>query len=162
QIDASIGASLAASDKTRWARAVDRLRELNDGLGRIRGLVLKLRTFSRLDEGELGSVGIRESVESVLTILGHRLREEIRVVTELGQPDEVVCYAGLLNQAIMNLVSNAIDAIKGPGVIEIRSGAEGDSYVVSVADDGSGIPEAIRDRVLEPFFTTKPIGEGTG
>ncbi len=68
----------------------------------------------------------------------------------------------ILNQAIMNLVTNALDAIKGPGKVTLRTGAEGESYVISVTDTGSGIPEAIRDRILEPFFTTKPVGQGTG
>jgi signal transduction histidine kinase len=154
----------AALDARRahWERAADRLRELKTGLARIHELVIKLRTFSRLDEGEVKRISIRESIDSVLTILKYRLRAGVEVRTELGAPDEIVCYAGPLNQAIMNLLSNAIDAVNGKGTIEISSGAEGSSYVICVADNGSGIPDAIRERVLEPFFTTKPVGLGTG
>jgi signal transduction histidine kinase len=148
--------------RAHWERAADRLRELKAGLARIHELVIKLRTFSRLDEGEVKRISIRESVDSVLTILKYRLRAGVEVRTELGAPDEIVCYAGPLNQAIMNLLSNAIDAVNGKGTIEISSSAEGSSYVICVADDGSGIPDAIRERVLEPFFTTKPVGLGTG
>jgi signal transduction histidine kinase len=165
QIESSLGAGVLASEKVRWSRALDRLGELRDGLERIRELVVKLRTFSRLDEGELKQVSMRDSVESVLTILRHRIRPELEVVTVFGEPDEVTCYGGLMNQAIMNLVANAIDAVDATGrggKIRISTGAEGTVYVISVEDDGSGIPDAIRDRVLEPFFTTKPVGQGTG
>src|SRR5690606_22434020 len=76
--------------------------------------------------------------------------------------DVIECYPGLLNQAIMNLVSNAIDAIEGEGVVRLSSGVEGGMYEIVVADTGKGIPSELRERVLEPFFTTKPVGQGTG
>jgi two-component system, NtrC family, sensor kinase len=124
--------------------------------------VLKLRTFSRLDEGERKTVSVRECIESLLTILGHRLRDRIEVRTQYGEPDLVDCYPSLLTQAIMNLVANAIDSIQERGQIVISSAAEGAEYVVSVADTGIGIPVELRERVLDPFFTTKPVGQGTG
>ncbi|HEY8944540.1 MAG TPA: ATP-binding protein [Polyangiaceae bacterium] len=145
-----------------WERAESRLGEMNMGLDRIRELVLKLRTFSRLDEGERKSVSIQESVDSVLTIVGHRLKGRIRVETTYGSPDRIDCYSSLLNQALMNLVTNAIDAISGEGSIEISTGAEAGEYRIAVSDSGHGIPSDIRERVLDPFFTTKPVGEGTG
>jgi two-component system NtrC family sensor kinase len=145
-----------------WERAQSRLRESGIGLERIRELVVKLRTFSRLDEGDQKHVSIRECVESVLTILQHRLQGRIRVDTHFGDPDMVECFPSLLNQAIMNLVANAIDAIEEEGAICISTGRDADSYAISVTDSGSGIPEELRERVFEPFFTTKPVGHGTG
>ncbi|HEX6277732.1 MAG TPA: response regulator [Polyangiaceae bacterium] len=152
------------SQGERWhyERAENRLSQMGIGLERIRELVVKLRTFSRLDEGELKVVGIRESVESLLTIVGHRLKTRIRVVTEFGPPDRLECYPGLLNQALLNLISNSIDAIDGEGCIRITTGADGDGYRIVVADTGHGVPEDIRARIVEPFFTTKPVGQGTG
>jgi two-component system NtrC family sensor kinase len=97
-----------------------------------------------------------------LTILGHRLKDGVRVETSFGDPDMLECYPSLLNQALMNLLSNAIDAIGRQGTIRIVSGTEQDAYHISVADDGPGIRDQDRDRVFEPFFTTKPVGEGTG
>lgn len=146
----------------QWERAEDRLTGMQHGLERIRDLVLKLRTFSRLDEGERKVASVKENVESVLTILGHRLRDQIHIVTRYDDVDLVECYPGLLNQGIMNLVSNAIDALGGSGTIEITTRKRGQTYIVSVADDGPGIPEEVRARVMEPFFTTKPVGQGTG
>ncbi|HKO53715.1 MAG TPA: response regulator [Polyangiaceae bacterium] len=149
-------------DLTIWLRALDRLGEMDIGLQRMRDLVLKLRTFSRLDEGERKVVSIRECIESLLTILGHRFKDRIEIEPHYGEPDSIDCYPGLLTQAIMNLVANAIDAIVGRGKITIRTGAQGGFYRISVADNGTGIPDAVRHKILDPFFTTKPVGQGTG
>jgi len=62
----------------------------------------------------------------------------------------------------MNLVSNSIDAIDGPGRIGIRTGGNAETFEIVVTDTGHGIPLPLRERVLEPFFTTKPVGQGTG
>ena len=146
----------------RWQRARERLDATRMGLERIRELVLKLRTFSRLDEGERKSVPVRECIESVLTLLEHRL--DARISVEIGvDPGEIVdCYPALLNQALMNLVSNSIHAISGPGTIAITSRDSAEGYRIEVRDTGCGIPTDLRERVLEPFFTTRPVGEGTG
>jgi signal transduction histidine kinase len=143
-------------------RAIARLEEMRIGLSRIQELVTKLRTFSRLDEGERKLVSVRESVESVLSILQHRLGERIHVVTHFGEPDRLDCYAGLLNQAAMNLIGNALDAIDGPGTVTISTGVSNGWFELVVADTGSGVSEEIRDRVFEPFFTTKAVGAGMG
>jgi DNA-binding response OmpR family regulator len=148
-----------------WHRAQDRLQEMAGGLERIRELVLKLRTFSRLDEGERKTANIRESIDSVLTILGHRLRHRIEVELGFEPPFELDCYPSLLNQALMNLLANAIDAIDAagvPGRITIHGGAHDDQYLLKICDNGGGIPEELRERVFDPFFTTKDVGKGTG
>jgi two-component system NtrC family sensor kinase len=154
--------ALSEANRENWQRADNRLREMATGLGRIAELVVKLRTFSRLDEGEQKRVSVPECVESVLMILQHRLGDRITVELNLDGPDQLECYPGLLNQALLNLVSNAIDAIEGPGQLALATFAEGDEYVITVSDTGEGIPEHLRERVLEPFFTTKPVGQGTG
>lgn len=145
-------------------RARSRMIEIKTGLDRIRDLVLKLRTFSRLDEGYQKQASIKECVESVLTILNHRLGHAISVHTEFGDPDVIECFPSLLNQAIMNIIANAIDAMSGQesGTLRIRTGANHDAYAIVITDNGPGIPPEIRERVLEPFFTTKPVGQGTG
>ncbi|MGC4091202.1 MAG: ATP-binding protein [Polyangiaceae bacterium] len=152
----------ALETNQHWRKAVARLSDMKQGLGRIQDLVLKLRTFSRLDEGERKKASMRETVESVLSLLQHRFQERIAVTTHLGEPDVVECYAGPLTQAIMNLVVNAIESIAEHGSIDITTGTDRGSYFISVSDSGSGIPDSIRERVIEPFFTTKSVGEGTG
>jgi two-component system NtrC family sensor kinase len=80
----------------------------------------------------------------------------------------VTCLAGELNQVLMNIIANAIDAISaneandGSGRITIATGQQNGHFVIRVRDTGKGIPEEIRNRIFEPFFTTKPIGQGTG
>ncbi len=148
--------------KEHWDRAGDRLREMTLGLERIRELVVKLRTFSRIDEGEFKRVSIPESVESVLTILQHRIRGHVTVARRFDAPDEIECYPSLLNQAIMNLVANSVDAIEGNGTITLSTAVVAETYRIRIADTGRGIAPEHRDRLFEPFFTTKPVGAGTG
>jgi two-component system, NtrC family, sensor kinase len=148
--------------KGHWDRAADRLREMSIGLERIRELVVKLRTFSRIDEGEFKRVSVADSLESVLTILQHRMRGRITVERHYDAPDDIECYPSLLNQAVMNLVANSIDAIKGNGTISLSTSVSGERYSIRVADTGAGIPPEHRERLFEPFFTTKEVGAGTG
>lgn len=148
-----------------WLKARDRLEEMANGLERIRELVLKLRTFSRLDEGERKVVSVQECLDSVLTILAHRLRHRVDVSVQLAEPSTLDCYPSLLNQALMNLIANAVDAIgdeSESGKLAISGGAAGESYLLTITDNGCGIPENLRERVFDPFFTTKDIGKGTG
>lgn len=163
---AAIGAEAAptlSEDGTRkLAKATQRLVDIGAGMDRVRDLVVKLRTFSRLDEGEFKPSSVRENLESVLLMLRHRTKGRIDVTCRIDEPDVIDCYPGLLNQALMNLVSNAIDAIEGPGQIDIVFERRDDRCLISVQDSGKGIAPELRERVCEPFFTTKPVGEGTG
>jgi two-component system, NtrC family, sensor kinase len=145
-----------------WQRALQRLGQMKLGLSRISELVVKLRTFSRLDEGEMKRVHVKECIDSVLTILSHRLEPRIRVELECSAHERIDCNPALLNQALMNLISNAIDAIGGEGRIKITCGSAGSHYKIAVEDTGTGIPPEVRERIFEPFFTTKPVGLGTG
>jgi two-component system, NtrC family, sensor kinase len=161
-VEQRAGESALSPGKKSWDRALERLGGMRLGLERIRDLVVKLRKFSRLDEGEIKRVSIRECVASVLTILAHRFGDRIEITEDIPDPDVLECMPGLLNQALMNLIANAIDAIEGRGKVSISAREEGDAYVIRIADTGHGIPEANRARVFEPFFTTKPVGQGTG
>jgi two-component system NtrC family sensor kinase len=136
--------------------------EMLEGAERVKDLVTKLRTFSRLDEGEFKTVNIHESIESVLLFLRHKMQDRIEVERNFGPLERLSCFAGELNQVIMNLIANAIDSIEGRGKITITTNQQDDYFCISIRDTGKGIPEEIRTRVFEPFFTTKPIGDGTG
>ncbi|MEC4589879.1 MULTISPECIES: response regulator [Nitrospirillum] len=152
------------SDK--GARDLDKMRQRLDamrlGIDRVENLVVKLRTFSRLDEAEVKEVEIEDSLESVLTLLQHKLSDRITVERRYEGPKRITCQPGPLNQVLMNVVGNAIDAIEGTGTITLVTGRNGAMFRLSVRDTGHGIPAAIRDRICEPFFTTKPVGSGTG
>ncbi len=156
------------------------------GASRIREIVLSLRNFSRLDEADLKVVNIHEGIDSTLIILQYRLKAKpdspgIKIITEYGNLPEVECYARQLNQVLMNVLSNAIDALE-EGVsnafwelqtnknqspipkikicTEIAENKNG--VVIRIADNGLGMTEEVMKRMFDPFFTTKPVGKGTG
>lgn len=144
------------------ARARDRVGSMTLGLGRIQDLVANMRKFSRLDDNAFQRVNVPEAIGTVLTLLGPKLGDRVVVERELNAVAELVCLPALLNQVVMNLVSNAADAIPGQGRIAIATRSDWRSYVIEVRDSGPGVPPDLQDRVFEPFFTTKPVGTGTG
>jgi PAS domain S-box-containing protein len=134
-----------------------------EGLRRIQQIVKDLRDFARLDESDLAECDLNAGITSTLNIIqGHAKRKRVRLVTELGEIPRVTCYPAKVNQVIMNLVGNAIDASHEEGEVIVRSRATGGDAVIEVQDNGTGIPAAIREKIFDPFFTTKPQGEGTG
>lgn len=155
-------ATLPEDSTRRLEKVISRLVDSQEGLARISDIVVKLRTFSRLDEGELKYVRIDECIESTITLLHYRLGGRIGIERNYGEPRIVPCFPGPLNQVIMNILSNAIDAIDGPGKITIETGRDGDMLAIAITDTGQGIPDEVRERIFEPFFTTKPVGSGTG
>jgi len=147
------------------------LSSMQVGATRIRDIVRSLRNFSRLDESDMKKVNIHEGIDSTLMILEHRLkvqpdRPAIQIVKEYGQLPLVECYAGLLNQVFMNIIANAIDVLQepleNPGIIRIRTEVEGTLAVIRIADNGAGITDQVKQRIFDPFYTTKRIGSGTG
>ena len=146
------------------------------GATRIREIVTSLRTFSRLDEAEYKEADIHEGINSTLMILEHRLiakpnRPEITVIKEYGEIPLITCYAGQLNQVFMNILANAIDAVENQieklpshsPCIRIRTEISASNQVViRIADNGVGMCEEVLKRLFDPFYTTKPVGKGTG
>ena len=162
------------------------LSSMKIGASRIREIVLSLRNFSRLDEADLKSADIHQGIESTLLILQYRLKAKpdspaIEVIKDYGNLPEVECYAGQLNQVLMNVFSNAIDALE-EGVIKAfwqietdnnqssipkikistQISKDNDRVVIRIADNGLGMTEKVIKRMFDPFFTTKPVGKGTG
>jgi len=159
---AAASAELPPEASTRVDKMQARINDAHLGATRVKELVSKLRTFSRLDEGTIKTINIHESIESVLLFLRHKMEGRIEVERSYGETEMLTCLAGELNQVLMNIVANAIDAIDGPGRITVATGQQNGHFVIRVRDTGKGIPEEIRNRIFEPFFTTKPIGQGTG
>jgi two-component system NtrC family sensor kinase len=159
-----IGPDAIADQEARGfiSRAQDRTTAMGAGLRRIQDLVLNLRRFSRMDEGGFQLVDIFEAIDTVLTLLNPKLGDRIVIGRHYEGPPALWCSPALLNQVVMNIVSNAADAIEGQGRIEITATAEAGQYLIVIEDSGAGIPEDLQERVFEPFFTTKPIGSGTG
>lgn len=162
------------------------MRSTQEGVKRIMHIVRSLRNFSRLDESTCKLVNIHHGIESTLNFLQHRLHPEDNIVgiTVIKQFDEqlpmVECFPSSLNQALMNVLVNAIDALEEknsqaqrerPNKIEIRTAISRplvsstlpyDRVLIEITDNGNGMSADVQEKMFDPFFTTKPVGEGTG
>ncbi len=134
-----------------------------DGVQRIQAIVKGLRDFARLDESDLKEVDINEGVRSTLDIVrGEAKKKGVRLTVDLAPLPEVTCYPAKVNQVVMNLVANAIQASPEGGEVTVRTSASAGGVAIHVRDSGRGIDPAIREKIFDPFFTTKPPGQGTG
>jgi PAS domain S-box-containing protein len=156
-------------DRIDLAYTMENLRGLfgrtREGVRRIQQIVRDLRDFARLDEADLHEIDLNAGIESTVNIIqGHAKKKRVSVKTQLAPLPPVTCYPAKVNQVVMNLVGNAIDASNEGGEVCVRSrlDRDGQSVVLEIEDHGCGIPEAIKGRIFDPFFTTKPPGEGTG
>lgn len=151
------------------------------GTDRISQIVLSLRNFSRIDEADVKEVDIHEGIDSTLLILQHRLKDRpecsaIQVDRDYGNLPLVKCYPGQLNQAFMNILANAIDALEEANAertyqqgqrnsnhIVIRTSIIDSNWVqIAISDNGIGMSESVQKHIFDPFFTTKSVGKGTG
>ena len=167
------------------------LNSMKEGTERIRGISTSLRTFSRADSTSKVRFNIHEGIDSSLLILRHRLKAnegkpEIQVIKDYGGFPPLECYPGQLNQVFLNILSNAIDALEecnsgrsrdeikaNPNFIRIRTflADEREKFIndnslshviISIADNGIGMTEEVKQRVFNHLFTTKSVGKGTG
>jgi signal transduction histidine kinase len=141
---------------------------ISEGAKRTAEIIRSLRNFSRVDETDMKAIDINEGLLSTLVLIRNTLPDNLVVIRELGNLPKVECMPGKINQVFMNLVSNAVQAIKSKDIqadeefLTIRSWYDSQQVFVSIKDSGTGMSEEVKHRIFEPFFTTKDIGEGTG
>lgn len=136
--------------------------EIEDATSRISTLVAAVKQYSYLDQATHQDVDLHPGLDSTIVMLGHKL-SGVTVERDYDRTlPAVPAYAAELNQVWTNLIDNAVDAMDGRGILRLRTSRDGDSVVVEVTDNGAGIPQEIRDRIFEPFVTTKPAGKGSG
>ncbi|SDY41980.1 PAS domain S-box-containing protein [Micromonospora pattaloongensis] len=136
-----------------------------EGVERVASLVRAMKSFSYKDSRDRSYADVNEALTTTVTVARNEVKYVADVVLDLGELPEVLCHAGDLNQVFLNLLVNAADAMQDRperGEIRISTRVEGPMVVVSIADNGSGIPEHLQKRIFEPFFTTKEVGKGTG
>ncbi|MEG4127576.1 PAS domain S-box protein [Microcoleus sp. Pol1B3] len=156
------------------------LSSMSVGVERICQIVQSLRNFARHDDSQMKPINLHEGIDSTLLILNHRLKGNgekppIQIVKQYGELPLVECFAGPINQVFMNILSNAIDALEDankrqncqemlekPSQIRICTEVVGNFIEIKIADNGPGITEEVKQRIFDTFFTTKPIGKGTG
>jgi signal transduction histidine kinase len=142
-----------------------------DGLGRVASIVAAMKGFGRPTQVDHAPADLNEAIGSTLVVAQNEYKYVADVETSLGELPLVSCNVSELNQVFLNLIINAAHAIEDAaaadgsgekGRIRIRTARENGSAVITISDNGPGIPADIRDRIYDPFFTTKEIGRGTG
>jgi signal transduction histidine kinase len=146
--------------------ALDRAR---DGLGRVAAIVRSMKEFAHPDRKEMAQVDINQAISSTLVIATNEYKYVAEMETDFSTLPPVNCYAGEINQVVLNLIVNAAhaigDVVKGTvekGKIRVVTRVLGDQIEIAISDTGRGIPVEVRSRIFDPFFTTKDVGKGTG
>lgn len=156
------------SDALNWFGAlvssVSLVCAIEESIARISDLVMAVKKFAYDERTPNKELDVHDSLQSTLTILGHKLRiKQIQVEKKFAASPSIIHTRGhALSQVWTNLIDNAIDASPEGGRIEIATWSEPDWLVASIADHGSGIPADVLPHIFEAFFTTKPQGSGTG
>ena len=141
---------------------------IEEGALRTADIVRGLRVFSRLDENDLKKINITDGIESTLTLLNSEISNTITIVKNYADIPKIECYPGKMNQVFMNILNNAIFAIKEnkerkeKGSLIITASSNVEFVKISISDNGLGMSKAVKAKVFEPFFTTKDVGKGTG
>ncbi len=139
------------------------LDELAEAARRISTLIGAAKQYTQMDRSPLQHLDVHEGLESTLTMLNHKLGTGIEVVRDYDRSlPKLLAYEGELNQVWTNLIDNAVDAMDGRGILTVGTRLDGDRVLVEIGDSGTGIPEPVAAHIFEPFYTTKPVGKGTG
>ena len=153
-------------EKIEYKEAIKEIEKLiisiKNGTKRTTEIVKGLRTFSRMDEDTLKMASIHEGLDSTLILLYNKYKNRIEIVKNYCDLPLIECYPGQLNQVFMNILSNAIDSIDNRGIITISTSIKNGLILISIKDTGRGIPENLKEKIFEPFYTTKEVGKGTG
>ena len=138
-------------------------RNINTAVDQMSKIVFALKSFSHTDgTGKMVEANLRDGLETVLTIYQSKIRQGTELVTDFEDIPPLFCLPDELNQVWTNLIHNALHAMQYQGTMTLTLRKLGEEAVVSVSDTGCGISEAIRGKIFDAFFTTKPIGEGSG
>jgi signal transduction histidine kinase len=144
------------------------LKGIEEGSKRTAEIVKGLRIFSRVDEDDIKFADIHEGLDSTLIITNNLLDNKIEITKDYCIAPKIECYPGKLNQVFLNIISNGIYAIKekfgdtNGGVISISTKLKSNTFEIELTDNGVGMTDETVKKIFEPFYTTKPVGEGTG
>lgn len=171
-----VSAALAGDARAGSGGGLDALKQdleaavadASSGAVRVAGIVKALRDFAQPATTVATMTDLNKALDSTLTVT-HSEWMDVAEIERRFAPDLplVSCHPGEMNQVFLNLILNAAQAIKGsgkpsPGKIVITTGRQADQVCIRVADSGTGVPAAIRHQIFDPFFSTKPVGQGTG
>ncbi|WP_431978259.1 sensor histidine kinase, partial [Pseudomonas aeruginosa] len=132
------------------------------GLGQIGELVSGLKDFARLDRAFSEEVDLNDCVRNAVLIARTAIKDKAEISSQLGELPLIACAPSQINQVLLNLLTNAAQAMERFGRILLKSWADERQVFLSVQDNGKGMPAEVLGRIFDPFFTTKPVGQGTG
>lgn len=139
------------------------IKGIDEGVSRILEITKSLASFSRTDQKTDAIINLKNVIETSITVLRHEVKNRIEIENDFVDPDILVIgNEGKLHHLFVNLLTNAIHAIQGEGIIKITSEIHKSKALVKISDSGMGIKEEDMNRLFDPFFTTKEQGKGTG
>ncbi|CAK0759848.1 two-component system, NtrC family, sensor kinase [Gammaproteobacteria bacterium] len=145
------------------ATIINNTTNINNAVDRVSKIIFALKAFSRINKsGEKIVASLQEGIETVLTIYQNQIKLGTELVCEFEEVPPLLCLPDELNQVWTNLIHNALQAMNNKGRLTIGLRRIGNDAVVSVTDTGCGIPDEIRGKIFDAFFTTKRAGEGSG
>ncbi|MDR6445178.1 two-component system NtrC family sensor kinase [Paraburkholderia terricola] len=133
-----------------------------EGTSRVRRIVQDLRDFSRAGSEDWCVVDLHAGLEATLNVVRNEMKYKAEVVKDYGDLPSIECMPSQINQVLMNLLVNATQAISERGTIMIRTRRDGDGVSIAIADTGIGMSAEVQAKIFDPFYTTKPVGQGTG
>jgi len=143
----------------------DLLKSCHEGTERTKNIILNLKDFSRMEESAITNVDLAKEIDSTLNILNNKFKHNITVHKDYHEDvPKIEAYGGQLNQVFMNILDNAAFAVseKDHGEVWITISKDDKNAYVSIKDNGKGMSEETKNKIFNPFFTTKPVGQGTG
>jgi signal transduction histidine kinase len=135
---------------------------IQDGTQRIKKIVEGMRGFSHISENAMQFADINKAIEDTLTIVWNEIKYKAVIEKEYSELPPVKCNISEIKQVLVNLLVNAAHAVNEKGLIKIHTSAEDGYATIKITDNGCGIPEDKLKRIFDPFYTTKPVGKGTG
>ncbi|GET38330.1 trifunctional serine/threonine-protein kinase/ATP-binding protein/sensor histidine kinase [Microseira wollei] len=146
-----------------FARLQDSTRDITTASDRAAKVVFALKTYARYDQtGETVQANILDGLEAVLTLYHNQIKHGVELIRHYQELPPIDCYFDELNQVWTNLIHNALQAMDNKGTLTIAAIQQEGYIKISITDSGKGIPDEIKDKIFQPFFTTKPPGEGSG
>ena len=143
----------------------DLIKSCKEGADRAKNIIQDLKSFSRMEEASITDVDVPHEIDTTLNILHNKIKNKAEIHKEyMENPPKIEAFGGQLNQVFMNILDNAVGAIKEHGDIWIRIDEDKakKNLIIEIEDNGIGMDEETSRKVFNPFFTTKPVGQGTG
>lgn len=145
--------------RTRMAEMVGKSRE---GVNQIKEIVANIKTLSAQTDSRFADADINDAIDLALRITAHEYKGKVEIIKDYGTLPLVKCNVAKMNQVFVNLLINACHAITEKGTITVKTFTDDGMAVITISDTGEGIPESVKERIFDSFFTTKGSGSGTG